>query len=146
MKLSFKIVVLFVLLFSSAKAQHDHSNHNHDDRGAEHEHKAAPPHGGEIKHVGKYHFEVLFDVYTANEKLNIWVLKSNFKVIEPKDFTGRAKLQYADGKEIEKILTVGSAKLFCNVEDVTKAFTAVIVITIKGKEYHTVYNYNGFGK
>lgn len=145
MKLSFKIVVLFVLLISSAKAQHDHSSHSHDD-GTAHEHKAEPPHGGEIKDVGKYHFEVLFDVYTANEKLNIWVLKSNFKVIEPKDFTAKAKLQYADGKEIEKTLTVGSEKLFCNVEDVTKAFTAVIVITIKGKEYHTVYNYNGFGK
>lgn len=145
MKLSSKIVLLFVFVISTAKAQHDHSSHSHDD-GAAHEHKAEPPHGGEIKDVGKYHFEIVFDVYTANEKLNVWVLKSNFKVVEPKDFTGKAKLQYADGKEIEKTLTVSADKLFCNVEDITKAFTAVIVVTIKGKEYHTVYNYKGLGK
>lgn len=145
MKLASKIALLFVFIISTAKAQHDHSSHSHDD-GAAHEHKAEPPHGGEIKDVGKYHFEVVFDVYTANEKLNVWVLKSNFKVIEPKDFTGKAKLQYADGKEIEKILTVSADKLFCNVEDITKAFTALIVVTIKGKEYHAVYNYKGLGK
>lgn len=137
--------MLFMFLISSAKAQHDHSGDSHENRAA-HEHKAEPPHGGEIKDVGKYHFEVLFDIYTANEKLNVWILKSNFKVIEPKEFAGKVKLQYADGKAVEKELTVVADKLTCNVEDITKAFTAVIVITIKGKEYHTVYNYNGFGK
>ena len=145
MKLASKIALLFVFVISSAKAQHDHSSHSHDD-GAAHEHKADPPHGGEIKDVGKYHFEIVFDVYTANEKLNVWVLKSNFKAVEPRDFTGKVKIQYADGKEIEKILTVNPEKLFCNVEDITKAFTAVIVVTIKGKEYHAIYNYKGLGK
>jgi hypothetical protein len=145
MKLASKIALLFVFVISSAKAQHDHSSHSHDD-GAAHEHKAEPPHGGEIKDVGKYHFEIVFDVYTANEKLNVWVLKSNFKAVEPKDFTGKVKIQYADGKEIEKTLTVNPEKLFCNVEDITKAFTAVIMLTIKGKEYHTIYNYKGLGK
>lgn len=145
MKLSGKILVLFVLLVSSAKAQHDHSSHNHDD-GAAHEHKAEPPHGGEIKDVGKYHFETVFDAFTANEKLSVWILKSNFKVIDPKEFTGKVKIQYADGKETEKILTVGTEKLSCNVEDITKAFTALIVVTIKGKEYHTTYSYKGLGK
>lgn len=145
MKLSGKILVLFVLLVSSAKAQHDHSSHSHDD-GAAHEHKAEPPHGGEIKDVGKYHFETVFDAFTANEKLSVWILKSNFKVIDPKEFTGKVKIQYADGKETEKMLTVGTEKLSCNVEDITKAFTALIVVTIKGKEYHTTYSYKGLGK
>jgi len=145
MKTALITALLFALSIITAKAQHDHSSHSNDD-GATHAHKAEPPHGGEIKDVGKYHFEVVFDVYTANEKLNVWILKSNFKVIEPKDFTGKVKLQYADGKEIEKALTVNEEKLFCNVEDVTKAFTAMIMVTIKGKEYHTIYNYKGFGK
>jgi hypothetical protein len=145
MKLASKIALLFVFVISSAKAQHDHSSHSHDDRAA-HEHKAEPPHGGEIKDVGKYHFEIVFDVYAANEKLNVWILKSNFKAVEPKDFTGKVKIQYANGKEIEKTLTVNAEKLFCNVEDITKAFTAVIMVTIKGKEYHTIYNYKGLGK
>jgi hypothetical protein len=32
------------------------------------------------------------------------------------------------------------------VEDITKAFTALIVVTIKGKEYHATYSYKGLGK
>lgn len=67
-------------------------------------------------------------------------------VIDPKEFTGKVKIQYADGKETEKILTVGTEKIFCNVEDITKAFTALIVVTVKGKEYHTTYNCKGLGK
>ncbi|HSH68051.1 MAG TPA: hypothetical protein VLB84_20125 [Bacteroidia bacterium] len=145
MKLTFKIIVLFMLLVSSAKAQHDHSSHSHDN-GAAHEHKAEPPHGGEIRDVGKYHFEIVFDAFTANEKLSVWILKSNLKVIDPKEFTGKVKIQYAEGKEVEKTLTVNGDKLFCNVEDITKAFTALIIVTIKGKEYHTTYNYKGLGK
>jgi hypothetical protein len=145
MKLASKIALLFVFVISTAKAQHDHSSHSHDD-GAAHEHKAEPPHGGEIMDVGKYHFEIVFDAFTANEKLSVWILKSNFKVIDPKEFTGKVKIQYADGKETEKTLTVGMEKLSCNVEDITKAFTALIVVTIKGKEYHTTYNYKGLGK
>lgn len=144
MKLAF-IALLFVFAVSSAKAQHDHSSHSHDD-GATHTHKADPPHGGEIKDVGKYHIEIVFDAYTANEKLNVWVLKSNFKVVEPKEITGKVKIQYADGKEVNTELTVVADKLACNVEDIIKAFTAVIVVTIKGKEYHTVYYYKGLGK
>jgi hypothetical protein len=136
MKLASKIALLFVFVISTAKAQHDHSSHSHDD-GAAHEHKAEPPHGGEIMDVGKYHFEIVFDAFTANEKLSVWILKSNFKVIDPKEFTG---------KVTEKTLTVGMEKLSCNVEDITKAFTALIVVTIKGKEYHTTYNYKGLGK
>lgn len=139
------ISLLLVFVISSAKAQHDHSSHNHDN-GAAHEHKAEPPHGGEIKDVGKYHFEIVFDAFTANEKLSIWILKSNLKVIDPKEFTGKAKIQYVEGKEVEKTLTVNGDKLFCNVEDITKAFTALIIVTIKGKEYHTTYNYKGLGK
>jgi hypothetical protein len=107
MKLPIKIVVLFMLLISSAKAQHDHSSHSHDN-GAAHEHKAEPPHGGEIRDIGKYHFEIVFDAFTANEKLNVWILKSNLKVIDPKEFTGKVKIQYADGKEVEKILAVNT--------------------------------------
>lgn len=131
-------------MLSSSKAQHDHSSHNNGT--AEHKHKTEAPHGGELKDVGKYHIEIMFDVYTKNEKLNIWILKSNWKVLETKEYTGKVKLKYADGKEVEKELIIGTDKLFCNVEDITKAFTAVVVVNIKGKEYHTVYNYKGFGK
>ncbi len=146
MKSVLKTALLFAFaIISTAKVQHDHSSHNENDVAA-HEHKVQSPHGGEIKDVGKYHFEIIFDTFTANEKLNMWISKSNFKVIEPKDITGKVKLQYPDGKEIEKTLTANTEKLFCNVEDITKAFTALIIVTIKEKEYHTTCIYKGLGK
>lgn len=136
---------MFLLGINRISAQHDHSSHSHNE-GSPHEHKADPPHGGEIKDVGKYHIEIFFDAYTVSEKLNVWVLKSNFNVIEPKEITGKVKIQYADGKQVEKELTVVEDKLICNVDDINKAFTAAIVLTVKGKEYHTIYNYKGLGK
>ena len=144
MKIFFSTLTLVIFALNSAKAQHDHSSHNNDD--AEHTHKTDAPHGGELKDIGKYHLEIVFDAYSKNEKFNIWILKSNFKLLEPKEYIATMKLTYIDGKEIEKELTVGTDKLFCNVEDVSKAFTAVVVVNVKGKEYHIIYNYKGFGK
>ena len=78
MNLSCQITLLFLIAFSTTNAQHDHSSHSHDSETSR-SHNAQPPHGGEIKNVGKYYFEIEFDVYSSNEKLNIYILKSNYK-------------------------------------------------------------------
>lgn len=105
--------------------------------------KAEPPHGGEIKESGKYFIEVVFDAFAADEKMTIWVLKSNYKPAKIENAKGTAKIKYVklNGKEEEKELILVEDKFICNVEDASQAFTAFITITIKGKEYHTVYNH-----
>ena len=105
--------------------------------------KDEPPHGGELKESGKYFIEVVFDAFVADEKLSVWVLKSNFKPAKIVGATGTAKIKYVklDGKEETKELVLSEDKFICNVDDASQAFTAFITITIKGKEYRAVYNH-----
>lgn len=138
------LIITLILSSSISRAQHDHSTHSHD--APQHSHAATPPHGGEIKDVGKYHFEILFDAYNPEEKLNVWVLKSNMKVISPKKFSGKIKLHYKDGKEEALDMIMVQDKLVCNIKDLTQPFSAIILITINGKEYQAVYEYKGLGK
>jgi hypothetical protein len=135
------ILLAMFLLAGRLYAQHNHSAHSHDN--TEHAHKEEPPHGGEIKEVDKYHVEILYDVMAGEEKLNIWILKASFQIIIPKDITGKVKIKFTDGKEIESPLLMNEDKLFCNIEDATKSFNAIITLTIKKKEYITFYNYSG---
>lgn len=146
MKLPFKIVVLFMLLISSAKAQHDHSSHSHDNT-ATHEHKVEPPHGGIIKDAGKYHIEIVMDPMVATEKLNIYILKSNLKAIPVKGITGKATIHYNNGTETEVLLINNEMdKLFANITDVSKPFTALVTLIINDKQYNVNYEYKGIGK
>jgi len=105
--------------------------------------KDEPPHGGEVKEAGKYFIEVVFDAFASDEKLSIWLLKSNFKPANIESAKGTAKIKYVklNGKEEDKELIISEDKFICNVEDASQAFTAFITITIKGKEYHVVYNH-----
>jgi hypothetical protein len=105
--------------------------------------KEEPPHGGEIKESGKYFIEVVFDAFSADEKLTVWVLKQNYKLAKIAEAKGTAKIKYVrlNGKEEDKELVLAEDKFVCNVEDASQAFTAFITITIKGKEYRAVYNH-----
>src|ERR1700751_5860906 len=55
--------------------------------------KDEPPHGGEVKESGKYFIEVVFDAFAADEKLSVWVLKSNYKIAKIDKATGKAKIK-----------------------------------------------------
>ncbi len=144
MKKLFLIIAL--LSFGRLLAQHDHSSHSHDE-GSAHTHKVEPPHGGIIKDAGKYHIEIVMDPMVATEKLNIYILKSNLKVIPVKEITGKITIHYNNGTETETQLINNEAdKLFTNVTDVSKPFTALITLTINDKQYNVNYEYKGIGK
>lgn len=130
-------------MVNTVKAQHDHSSHDHSG-GTEHTHKVEPPHGGEIKDVGKYHFEIVFDIATSNENMSIYILKSNMKLVDIKDATGKVTVNYKNGgNETYELIKSGTEKLFCNVKDIVNPFNAIITINIKGKEYSCTYLYKG---
>jgi hypothetical protein len=105
--------------------------------------KSEPPHGGEVKEAGKYNIEIVFDAFAADEKMTVWVLKSNYKPVKLENATGVAKIKYvrSGDKEETKELVWAEDKFICNIEDASQAFTAFITITIKGKEYRAVYNH-----
>jgi hypothetical protein len=104
--------------------------------------KDEPPHGGEVKESGKYFIEVVFDAFAADEKLSVWVLRQNYKPAKIADAKGTVKIKYLKlGKEEDKELILADDKFICSVEDASQAFTAFITITIKGKEYRSIYNH-----
>lgn len=137
------IILILTLICFSAIAQHDHSTHSHgDDNG--HTHRIDPPHGGEIKDVGKYHLEIVFEIATSNENMSIYILKSNMKQVDIKGATGKMNIKYKNGTEETYDLTNNNiVKLFCNIKDVINPFNAIIKINFKGKEYNTTYAYKG---
>ena len=108
--------------------------------------KDEPPHGGEIKEAGKYYIEVVFDPFSSEEKLNVWLLKSNYKPAKTDKASGKAKIKYPKlegGKEEDKDLILMEDRFYCNVSEPSATFTAFITITVKGKEYKMVYNQKG---
>jgi hypothetical protein len=108
--------------------------------------KEEPPHGGEIKEAGKYNIEVVFDPFANEEKLNVWLLKGNYKPAKTDKATGTVTIKYPKldpPKEETKELSLFEDRFFCNVSEPSATFTAFITITVKGKEYKMVYNQKG---
>ncbi len=139
------MILALLLAFNFASAQHDHSSHDHS--GTPHEHKAEPPHGGTVKDVGKYHLEILFEPSSPDEKLNVYVLKSNLKTATVEGITGTVQLHYKDGTHKDYALQAsGNEKLFCTPADMVQPFVCIITIKIKDKTYSTNTEYKGFGK
>ena len=107
--------------------------------------KDLPPHGGEVKEAGKYYIEVLFDPFSNEEKLSVWLLKGNYKNAKAEKATGKVTIKYPklEGKDENKDLTFIEDRFICNVTEPSSTFTAFITITLKGKEYKMVYNQKG---
>lgn len=143
MKLILKTIIGFLFFINTANAQHDHSSHDHGGS-VEHEHKAEPPHGGELKDIGKYHLEIVFDVMASTDKMSIYILKSNLNTLDAKDAKGTINVKHNDGKEeILELQNNGNDKLFCDLADAINGFNAVIKINYKGKDYSCAYYYKG---
>lgn len=109
--------------------------------------KEEPPHGGEIKEAGKYNIEVVYDPFSTSEKLNIWLLKGNFKSANVEKATGKVVIKYPklNNKEETKDLQLSEDRFFCDIGEPSQSFTAFITITLKGKEYKMVYNQKPMG-
>lgn len=108
--------------------------------------KDEPPHGGEIKEAGKYNIEVVFDPFSNEEKLNVWLLKGNYKPASTSKATGTVVIKYPKldpPKEETKELTLFEDRFYCNVSEPSATFTAFITIKVKGKEYKMVFNQKG---
>lgn len=143
MNLVIRTIILLLFTVNSVNAQHDHSSHDHSAT-SEHPHKAEPPHGGEIKDIGKYHLEIVFDAMASSDKMSIYILKSNLKVINTKELKGSIKIKYNNGSEQNYDLQNNNVdKLFCDLKDGVNSFNAIIKITIKEKEYSCTYTYKG---
>ena len=145
MKRQANIIIVLLFVAYTINAQHDHSKHNHNTSEAEHKHNAEPPHGGELKDIGKYHLEILFDIAAGSgEKMSMYILKSNLKVLNSKEAKGSINIKYKNGiEENHELINNYIDKLYCDVKDIVNSFNAIIKITYKRKEYSCTYYYKG---
>lgn len=143
MRFILKTILLLLFAVNTLNAQHDHSSHDHSG-GMKHSHTEEPPHGGEIKDVGKYHLEILFDIAApVGEKMSIYILKSNLKTLNSSEAKGSISIKYKNGQEENYELNSNTDKLYCDVKDIVNSFNAIIKILYKGKEYSCAYYYKG---
>lgn len=135
-------LIIFLFLFAiSANAQHDHGSHGgHND---EHTHKVKPPHGGELKDIGKYHLEIVFEKMNSKDQFKIYLLKSSMKQLNWDEATATIKLIYKDGKESTVAFKNQLEYMSASLTDVVNAFEAEISVSYKGKTYKTSYVYKG---
>ena len=140
MRAAFSIILFF--LYVGVFAQHD----GHDHSGESEHKKVDPPHGGIILDAGKYQMELLFDPLAGEEKLTVWILNSKFKSRHPENGTVTINFSYKDGKVIEQRMVKAADRFYCNIPDLTAAFNALIVLSIKNKTYTGAHYYKGLGK
>ncbi|MFZ5552873.1 MAG: hypothetical protein ACOZCO_07140 [Bacteroidota bacterium] len=140
-----KTKTIFILLLAfislTVNAQHDHGGHGHTDDA--HTHKIKPPHGGEIRDIGKYHIEIVFDKMSAKDQFKIYLLNSNLKTLAWSNASATIKLAYKNGNETTLTFINQSEFMVANLADAINAFEAIISITYKDKTHTLVYTYNG---
>lgn len=140
-KNKFVLIICLLLFTIRANAQHDHSSHGHED--SDHSHKIQPPHGGEIKDIGKYHLEIVFDKMYAKDQFKIYLLKANLKPIDFGDGTATIKLSYKNGIEASFDFKNQGEFMVTSVKDVVTGFDAIISINYKGKTHTVLYQFKG---
>jgi len=156
MKLLTVLGPILLICFYSAKAQYGGNNNSMmspqmanmpSGTGNSSSSKDEPPHGGDVKEAGKYYIEVVYDAFSTDEKLNVWLLKSNYKPAKTEKATAKVKIKYPklEGKDEEKEMILLEDRFYCNVSEPSQSFTAFITITQKGKDYVMVYNQKPMG-
>lgn len=140
-----KIAITFfsILLMNAGTimAQHDHGSHNHGGSSQSHQ----PPHGGQIKEAGKYHIEMLVNMLLKQDKITLYVLKSNLKPVANEGITGTITIKYKDGTTVTDTLFPREDDYFVAPLKKTEPLTCIVKFQIKGKTVSAFFSFSAFG-
>lgn len=124
-----------------ALAQHDHSSHG----SMSHSQMDAPPHGGTMKLVGKYHIEMTVNMLSAQDKLSFYLYKSNMKTVSNEGITGTVSFENEDGtKATQELRALGTNGFAAQLQN-TNSFNCTVSFEIKGKTVSTYFTHKGLG-
>lgn len=98
--------------------------------------------GGEIITAGKYHLEIVSNVYNTNEKLCVYVIKRR-KEIKLKNVAAEAELKYKDGHKETVKMHQRDNHLALDSFNVALPANITLRINMKGKSITGVYYYSG---
>lgn len=142
-----RAIPLFILLFTAISCSTTtYAQHNHGSHGGSHTtHVQQPPHGGEIKSVGKYHIEMVVNMMLKEDKLMFYLFKGNLKIITNEEVTGTVAIEYNDGTTAGQPLEARGPELFAAQLKNTDSFQCIVKFIVKGKTISTVFTHRGLG-
>ena len=141
LSISLLFTVTVMLCSTNSYAQHDHSTHG----GNHASYDLQPPHGGELKKVGKYHIEMLANMMLKEDKLMFYLFRKNLKTITNEGITGTVSIEYNDGTTAEQALQAKGTDFFVAQLKNTGSFQCIVKFTVKGKTVSTVFTHRGLG-
>lgn len=102
-------------------------------------------HGGEIKEVGKYKVEMVFDPLLKENSLSFYVTRKN-KPLKNSEVSGRIEISYQDNLALEKqkLEPLGDDAFSAQIFNKTIPFICKLIITIEGKEFTENFYNRGF--
>ena len=133
-------MLLLTLIFCSTYlyAQHDHGSTRET-------HINQPPHGGVMNNIGKYHIEMLVNMFLKEDKLTFYLYKGNFKPVLTEHITGTIIFQQKDGTSITDTLQAKGDYYFVAQLKSSDPFQCSVHLLIKEKVISTLFNHAGLG-
>lgn len=128
------LLCLILFLYNSVPL---FSQHAHDESGGALDLSTNPPHHGHIQDVGKYYIEMTVDWVAVADKINIYLIKSNGKLVELNKNVS-AVIQFADaennfGEEVA-LFSSDNESYIAQLTEID-GFTCRITMWVKQKEY-----------
>lgn len=114
-----------------------HSGHEHQAvEAGDHAHHA--PHGGAVRTVGKYHYELL----AKTDKLQVFLLDDTLKPLPTAGITGQAIVQVpGKGKQTVTLSPKGDRFEGAATLAGTKTFVAIVSLKLDGKNQSARFKY-----
>jgi hypothetical protein len=135
------LFIIFLTTVARVSAQHDHGSHGSGESHATHEHQ--PPHGGEMKEVGKYHVEMVAELLLKKDQLTFYLFKTNLKPITNEGISGTISIRSKDSIwPIEPLVAKGNGAFSAQFKSI-ESFNCEVIFTIKGKSISTNFTHEG---
>ncbi|HCS19619.1 MAG TPA: hypothetical protein DIW47_03480 [Bacteroidetes bacterium] len=141
--LKIAITSLTILLISSGTlmAQHNHGGQGNGENAQNHTHH--PPHGGQMKEAGKYHIEMVVDLFLKKDRLTFYLFKGKLKPVVNEEITGIITIEYKDGSTVTDTLRAGGDNYFVAQLEKPEPFTCIVNFQVKGKLVSGVFTHPG---
>jgi hypothetical protein len=128
--------LFFMLLLLSVRTLMAQQNHEE----SSHSHANHPPHGGQIKEVGKYQIEMVTDLYLKKDQLSFYLFTSNLVPISIDGISGTVTIEYKNGSTTTDTLLANGDDYFVAQLGNKEPFTCTIKLQEEEKVVIAVFS------
>lgn len=137
------IHLLAILLVSSGTLMAQHNHGSPDNGGSAQPHAQHPPHGGQMKEAGKYHIEMVANLFLKKDKLAFYLFKGNLKPVTNEGISGTITIEYKDGSTVTDTLPAKGDDYFAAQLEKPEPFNCIVKFQVKGKTVSAIFTHSG---